>query len=83
MIDKIFCELLEFKIQGALKNSSDDEVKIFWCDGVLLPVFENEYSREYVNDKRQIALVAFAGPDGQDKYDVTLLFGKKALSKYA
>lgn len=83
MIDKAFCELLEYKITAALQNSNDDRVRGYWCDGVLLPTFDHEYSQKYVNDNRRITLTAFIGLDGQDKYEIILLFGKTALSKYA
>lgn len=83
MIDLAFCELLEYKITAALKNSPDDRIKGYWCDGVLLPAFEYEYSSKQVNDNGQIILTAFIGIDGQDKYEMQLLFGKKALSKFS
>ncbi len=83
MLDNKFCEFLEYEISKAFTNSANDKVKHFWCDGVLLPTFENEYSKKFVNDNRQIALTAFTGVSGQDKYELTLKFGNKALSKYA
>ena len=83
MINKAFCELLEYKITATLQNSPNDLIKGYWCDGVLLPSFECEYSQKYVNDNRWITLTAFVGVDGQDKYEVVLLFGTKALGKYA
>jgi hypothetical protein len=83
MINKAFCELLEYKITAALQKSPDDSLKGYWCDGILLPTFENEYSQKYVNDNRRITLSAFIGIDGQDKYEVVLLLGKNALSKYS
>ncbi len=83
MIDIAFCELLEYKITAALQNSPDDSVKSYWCDGVLLPALECEYSRKQVNNSGQIILTAFIGTDGQDKYEMQLLFGKKALRKFS
>jgi hypothetical protein len=83
MIDIEFCDLLEIKIEGALANSDKEPVKYYCCDGVLLPTFEHEYSPKYVNDNRQIVMTAFVGRDGQDKYELTLCFGRKALSRYA
>ena len=83
MIDKAFCELLDYKITAALQNSSDHHERSYWCDGVLLPTLDYEYSQKYVNDNRRIILTAFIGVDGQDKYEIVLLFGKSALSKYA
>lgn len=83
MLDRQFCELLECKIEDALANFDYAPVKYFWCDGVLLPTFEHEYSEKYVNDNRKIIMTAFVGVDGQDKYELILQFGRKALSRYA
>jgi len=83
MLDNEFCEFLEYEISKAFTNSTNDKVKHFWCDGVMLPTFENEYSKKFVNDNRQIVLSTFIGLTGQDKYELTLKFGNKALSKYA
>lgn len=83
MIDEYFCELLEGNIEIGLANAQDELAKGFWCDGVLLPVFEHEYDAKYVNDNRNIRLTAFVGVDGQDKYELILLLGPKSLSKYS
>ena len=83
MLDNEFCSFLEHEISKAFANSNNDRVKHFWCDGVLLPTFENEYSKKFVNDNRQIIMTAFMGLSGQDKYELTLKFGNKSLSKYA
>ncbi len=83
MLDTDFCVLLENKISKVFANSSNDKLKHFWCDGVLLPTFNTEYSVKFVNDNRKVTLTAFIGRTGQDKYDLTIHFGNKALSKYA
>lgn len=83
MLDQNFCEFLEFEITNALSNSKDERLKGFWCDGVLLPDNEKEYSNKAVNDKRQVVMTAFLGRTGQDKYELTLKFGKSAASRYA
>ncbi len=82
MIDQNFCTLLEHKISKFFSLSIDEGVKTFWCDGVLLPTFEKYYSPKFVNDNRKITMTAFIGRTGQDKYELTLIFGSKALSKY-
>ncbi len=82
MLDQNFCEFLEYEITKALSNSEDERIKGFWCDGVLLPDSENEYSKKSVNDKRQVVMTAFTGQTGQDKYELTLRFGRKALNRY-
>lgn len=83
MLDQEFCEFLEYEITKALSSSTDERLKGFWCDGVLLPHVENEYSKKSVNDNRQIVMTAFTGQSGHDKYELTLRFGRKASSKYA
>jgi hypothetical protein len=82
MLNQDFCEFLEYEITKALSGSEDVRLRGFWCDGVLLPYSESEYSKKAVNDKRQIVMTAFAGQTGQDKYELTLRFGRKALSRY-
>ncbi|MBE7169023.1 MAG: hypothetical protein INR73_00440 [Williamsia sp.] len=83
MLNQDFCEFLEHEITKALSSSKDEQLRGFWCDGILLPHSEDEYSRKHVNDKQEVVLVAFAGKTGQDKYELTLRFGRKALSRYA
>lgn len=83
MIDQDFCEFLEYKICKALEHSDNDQIKGFWCDGVLLNQPDNSYSQKFVNDNRQITLKAFIGKNGQVEYELTLKFGNKALSQFA
>lgn len=83
MLDQNFCEFLEYEITKALSNSKDERLKGFWCDGVLLPNSENEFSKKVVSDKRQVVMTAFLGQTGQIKYELILRFGRKALSRYA
>jgi len=83
MLDQDFCEFLEYKISKALQNSDNEEIKGFWCDGILLPSSKSNYSQKFVNENRQIILKAFIGKNGQTEYELTLKFGNKALSRYA
>lgn len=83
MIDQEFCDFLEYRISDALVNHSDERLKGFWCDGVLLPDAEIDYSPKTVNDKRKIILTAYTGKTGQDLYELTMHFGSKSLSRYA
>ncbi|MGB8192790.1 MAG: hypothetical protein WCF67_12760 [Chitinophagaceae bacterium] len=83
MLPPEFCDFLEYELTKAFANSNNTEIKNFWCDGVLLPSSEAEYSKKFVNDNRKVIMSAFIGPDGQDKYELTLNFGNKALSRYA
>jgi len=83
MIDQNFCEFLEYEICDAFAVSDNEQVKVFWCDGVLLPTFENHYSQKFVNDNRKITMTAFVGKKGEDEYELTLNLGCRALRKYA
>jgi hypothetical protein len=83
MLDKDICELLEIRISEVLRKSSSEYLNAFWCDGVMLPLVEQYYSIKFVNDNRRVSMTAFLGKSGQDKYELNLFFGDKALSKYA
>jgi hypothetical protein len=83
MLDQDFCEFIEYEICKAFEHLANDEVKGFWCDGVLLSQPEIHYSQKFVNDNRQITLKAFIGKDGQTEFELTLKFGNKALSRFA
>ena len=82
IIDKDFCEFLEYQICKAIEHSDNEETKGFWCDGVLLNQPDNYYSQKFVNDNRQLILKAFIGKDGQTEWELILKFGNKALSRY-
>lgn len=83
MLDQDFCDILEYRISDALENISDEDVKGFWCDGVLLSELDNYYSQKFINDNRQVKMKAHVGKDGQTVYSLTLKFGNKSLSRYA
>lgn len=85
MLDQEFCEQLEWKIGSAMEArwQTNERLKGFWCDGVLLPDSESEYSKKQVNDRRFVMMKALTGKTGQEEYELTLLFGQKALSRYA
>lgn len=83
IIDRDFCEFLEYEICKAFVHSDNDEIKGFWCDGVLTDQPDSYYSQNFVNDNREVKLKAFIGKDGQTEYELTLKFGNKALSRYA
>lgn len=82
MIDRDFCEFLEYEMCKVFEHSNNDEIKWFWCDGVLTDQPDIYYSQKFVNDNRQVKLKAFIGNDGQTEYELTLKFGNKALSRY-
>ena len=83
MLTNEFCKFLERQIEKVFASASADNIKHFCCDGILLPTFENEYSKKFVNDNRKVTMTAFIGTSGQDRYELTLNFGSKSLSKYS
>ena len=87
MIDEDFLVHLEFEISNALEKAAEKYKRSYWCDGILIPESEAEYSQKKVNDKRKITLRAVI-PKGryEDKefwYDLILKFGQYSLRRYA
>ena len=82
MIDRDFCDFLEYKICKAFEHSDNDKIRGFWCDGVSTNQSDSYYSQKSVNAHRQVTLKAFVGKEGQTEYELTLKFGNKALSRY-
>jgi hypothetical protein len=78
MLNQDFCVFLEYEICKAFEHSDNDQIKGFWCDGVLLNQPNYTYSQKFVNDNRQVKLKAFIGKGGQTEYELILRFGKKA-----
>lgn len=83
MLDREFCEFLEFRITKALQETDNENVRGFWCDGVLLPTNERgRLALQYVRYNRKIVTKAFAGKDGQSEYELILKIGDEALNRY-
>ena len=83
MLHKDFCTFLEYHLTKTFSNSNDPLIKELWCDGILLPTNENDYSKKSINENREVTLKAFIGKEGQDEYSMLMKFGNKSLSKYA
>jgi len=83
MLDKEFCTFLEYHLSRSFKFSGEESTRSIWCDGIALPSDENDYSIKSINDKRHILTRAYLGKDGQEQYTMMILFGNKALSRYA
>ena len=81
MINQDFCEFLEYQICKAFEISENDQIKGFWCDGILLNQPETSYSQKFVTENKHALMKAFIGTDGQTEYELILKFGNKALSK--
>lgn len=74
-----FCIMLEYHLGTTFFKSDRDELKGFWCDGVL----EKRISKKQVNDTRIIATIAWIGKNGQGEYDMRIYFGNKSLRRFA
>jgi hypothetical protein len=78
-----FCDHLEYHLTCTFQNAYDNAIASLWCDGVLDPFVESQLTRKSVKDTRTIVTAAFIGNDGQDKYEMTIKFGPRSLSRYA
>ncbi len=74
---------MEYRLCREFEESIDDALKGFWCDGVSWFPNDIELNKKHVNDNRKIITKAWIGKTGQDVYQMTLIFGRKALSRYA
>jgi len=83
MVDQTFCDLLEYEICRALRDSDFDETSGFWCDGVLMSKPDTYYSLKYLNENRKTELKAFIGKHGQTEYRLLLKLSENALIKFA
>ena len=82
--NKEFCGHLEYHLCSTFKKSGKEELKGFWCDGVSWsPLPDNQLTKKYVNDNRKVVTKAWIGKNGQDEYEMTILFGNHSLGRYA
>jgi len=78
-----FWLVLEYELSDGFYMSDIPELKGFWCDGIFLDSDDYQLKKKFINDNRQIQLVAYIGKTGQEKYNATIYFGRKAQSRYA
>ncbi|MEP6900421.1 MAG: hypothetical protein ABJA66_01650 [Actinomycetota bacterium] len=87
MLDEVFLVKLEYAISNALENAPEKHKRSYWCDGILLPDSEDDYSQKKINDTRKIVLRAVIPKDQykdeQYWFDLILKFGKYSLRRYA
>lgn len=83
-----FCLHLEARLDAAFANSSDEELIRFWCDGIAsVPYYRVEDNINYLSSgnigkNRKIVTIAWLGTTGQNQYELTIVLGEKAWSKY-
>jgi hypothetical protein len=80
MFDEDFCGRLEYAISGALTKSKDIDWRRCWCDGVLLPENETDYSSRQILKTKEILTKAWIDEgrtknekNGQFLYDLKQL----------
>ncbi|MGF7041604.1 hypothetical protein [Mucilaginibacter lappiensis] len=76
-----FCSHLEYHLTRTFGNSSDRELKWLWCDGIRLPLVEEQLIAKSIIETRQIVTEAWLGVDGQGIYEMTIKFGPRSLEK--
>src|SRR5262245_14825898 len=88
MLTQEFCDYLEYYLTATLAKSLDIDRRRCWCDGIFMHD-EKEYSSERVNKTKHILTRAWIDEGrikgkqrGQFIYDLTIIFGDKALACY-
>lgn len=86
MFDEAFCGHLEYAITDALTKAEDIDWRRCWCDGVLLPTTEIDYSQKQILKTKEVVAKAWIDEGkikgtkrGQFLYDMKIQFGLKSL----
>lgn len=89
MFSRDFLELLEYRLTKALAESTDPDLRQYWCDGVLEPEWADEYNPSHVARTRRVILRAWMeGPRpkkssaGQQLHPLHLVLGPTSLEAY-
>ncbi|TGD79032.1 hypothetical protein EU557_18865 [Hymenobacter wooponensis] len=89
MLTQEFFTLLEYTFTHALAESDNEELRRYWCDGVLYPEWEEEYLPQHVTKSKEIILRAWMeGRSGKKKplthqiHPLHLGLGKLSLKTY-
>jgi hypothetical protein len=86
--NELFCGHLEFYLCRTFENSTAEELRGFWCDGVSwAPYFNPELNKDHLSitkvvQSQEIITRAKMGVSGQDYYDMVLKLGPRSLSNY-
>lgn len=79
-----FCTALEVRLGTVLVLCGKEELRGFWCDGISSsPDIPSMADKKSVNDHRQLVTKAWIGKNGQDEYELTMVFGQYSLRRYA
>ena len=89
MLTQDFCDFLEYQISGALRQSTDNDRRRFWCDGVLMPEMSKDNSTEQVKATKRILTQAWIDEGrikgqelGQTSYNLTIRLNDKSLERF-
>lgn len=69
-----FCSHLEWSLH--FEELNDENVNYFWCDGIV------EFDTNEIISKQVVYTKAWIGEDGQDIYEMKLVFGTKSISSF-
>jgi hypothetical protein len=84
LFTQCFCHYLARHLSVSFEYQEDDQINDFWCDGIVMPSIDRQLYPKNINDTRKIVTTAWIGPiKGEDRYEMTIHFGPKALSRYA
>lgn len=79
--NQTFCNELEFRLD--FEQLKDEKLKGFWCDGIShIPNDIMSLSRSRIENDRKIVTKAWIGTDGQDEYEMTIIFGEESVKNY-
>lgn len=70
------CSPLEYYLCAAFSNSPDNVLKYFWCDGIDVPVINEQFTSQNITNIKQIITKAWIGTDGNDRYDMIIKLGR-------
>jgi hypothetical protein len=71
---------LEYQLSKKFSSIPDDNVRLFWCDGILIE--ESIYTEFTIETEKQIIAKAWIGGDGQDVYTMVIKLGKCSIESY-
>lgn len=77
--NKEFCEVLEYYLSAAFRNSSNKQLEWLWCDGIKMPHFDIQITKNNIRNTKQIITEAFIGTDGQGLYEMVIQLGLGSL----
>jgi hypothetical protein len=69
------CPLLEYHLCAAFRNSPDNVLKYWGCDGVDEPIINEQFAARNITSIKQIVTKAWIGPGGTGRYDMITKLG--------